>query len=74
VYGPRGRPDMALFLFTKAILEGRPIEAVNEGRMRRDFAYVDDVAQGVVKASDLVATPNAAWRGAQPAPGTSSAP
>jgi UDP-glucuronate 4-epimerase len=74
VYGPWGRPDMALFLFTKAILEGRPIDVFNEGRMRRDFTYVDDIAQGVVKTSDLVATPNAAWRGAEPDPGTSSAP
>ena len=52
VYGPWGRPDMALFLFTKAILEGRPIDVFNHGRMRRDFTYIDDIVEGVVRVSD----------------------
>ncbi len=74
VYGPWGRPDMALFLFTKAILEGRPIDVFNEGRMQRDFTYVDDIAEGVVRASDRIATGNPAWSGDAPDPGTSRAP
>jgi UDP-glucuronate 4-epimerase len=74
VYGPWGRPDMALFLFTKAILEGRPIDVFNEGRMRRDFTYVDDIVEGVVRTLDRVATRNDAWSGAEPDPGTSAAP
>jgi UDP-glucuronate 4-epimerase len=74
VYGPWGRPDMALFLFTKAILEGRPIQVFNEGRMRRDFTYVDDVVEGVVRVADCSATPSADWRGDAPDPSTSSAP
>ncbi|MCU0627215.1 MAG: NAD-dependent epimerase [Gemmatimonadaceae bacterium] len=74
VYGPWGRPDMALFLFTRAILEGRPIDVFNEGRMRRDFTYIDDIALGVVKASDTVATPAGRWDSADPDPGTSAAP
>lgn len=74
VYGPWGRPDMALFLFTKAILEGRPIDVFNHGRMRRDFTYIDDIVEGVVRVMDRVAEPNPAWSGASPDPGTSSAP
>jgi UDP-glucuronate 4-epimerase len=58
VYGPWGRPDMALFLFTKAILEGRPIDVFNHGQMRRDFTYVDDVVEGIARVVDRVATPN----------------
>jgi len=74
VYGPWGRPDMALFIFTKAILEGRPIQVFNEGRMRRDFTYIDDVVAGVVRASERIAAPNLQWDGAHPDPGTSKAP
>src|SRR5690606_8204053 len=74
VYGPWGRPDMALFLFTKAILEGRPIEVFNHGRMRRDFTYVDDIVQGVIRASDRPARADDAWSGADPDPAASSAP
>jgi UDP-glucuronate 4-epimerase len=74
VYGPWGRPDMALFLFTKAILEGRPIDVFNYGKHRRDFTYVDDIVGGVVAAVDHVATGNAAWDSDRPDPGTSKAP
>jgi UDP-glucuronate 4-epimerase len=74
VYGPYGRPDMALFLFTKAILAGRPIDVFNYGHHRRDFTYVDDIANGVVAALDHVATPNPEWSGDTPDPGTSQAP
>jgi len=74
VYGPWGRPDMALFLFTKAILEGRPIDVFNNGQMKRDFTYVDDIVEGVVRVTDRVATSNPAWSGANPDPGTSKAP
>jgi UDP-glucuronate 4-epimerase len=74
VYGPFGRPDMALFLFTRNILAGKPIDVFNYGRHRRDFTYVDDIAEGVVRASDRVATPDPEWSGADPDPATSSAP
>jgi len=74
VYGPWGRPDMAMFLFAKAILSGQPIDVFNNGLMRRDFTYIDDIAEGVVRTSDRVASPNAAWDGADPDPGTSAAP
>ncbi len=74
VYGPWGRPDMALFLFTKAILEGKPIEVFNHGRMQRDFTYIDDVVEGVVRTLDHPAAPNPTWSGDRPDPGTSSAP
>ncbi|HEX5420916.1 MAG TPA: NAD-dependent epimerase [Gammaproteobacteria bacterium] len=74
VYGPFGRPDMALFLFTKAILAGKPIDVFNYGHHRRDFTYVEDIAGGVVAALDHVATPNERWSGDAPDPGTSSAP
>jgi UDP-glucuronate 4-epimerase len=74
VYGPWGRPDMALFLFTRAILEGKPIEVFNNGHHQRDFTYVEDIAEGVVRATDYIATANAAWDGAAPDPATSRAP
>jgi UDP-glucuronate 4-epimerase len=74
VYGPWGRPDMALFLFTKAILEGRPIDVFNHGRMQRDFTYIDDVVEGVVRVLDRVASPDAAYDAAVPNSATSHAP
>jgi len=74
VYGPWGRPDMAMFLFTKAILEGRPIDVFNYGDMQRDFTYIDDIVEGVVHTADHVATANPQWSGADPDPGTSNAP
>jgi UDP-glucuronate 4-epimerase len=74
VYGPWGRPDMALFLFTKAILAGKPIDVFNYGKMRRDFTYIDDIIEGVVRTLDRTAEPDPAWDGARPDPGTSSAP
>jgi UDP-glucuronate 4-epimerase len=74
VYGPWGRPDMALFLFTRAILEGRPIDLFNGGDMRRDFTYVDDIVEGVVRVLDRVAAPNPDWDPAAPDTGTSDAP
>jgi UDP-glucuronate 4-epimerase len=74
VYGPWGRPDMALFIFTKAILEGRPIDVFNHGRMTRDFTYIDDIVEGVIRTLDRPATPDPLWSGEQPDPGTSSAP
>ena len=74
VYGPWGRPDMAMFLFTKAILDGRPIDVFDHGRMSRDFTYIDDIVSGVVKVIDNVATPNPAWSGDEPDPATSAAP
>lgn len=74
VYGPYGRPDMALFQFTKNILEGKPIDVFNYGNHRRDFTYVDDIAQGVVRAMDRIATPDVSWDSANPDPARSSAP
>jgi UDP-glucuronate 4-epimerase len=74
VYGPWGRPDMALFSFTKAILEGRPIPLYNHGRMRRDFTYIDDIVAGIVALLDRVPGPDPDWSGERPDPGTSSAP
>jgi UDP-glucuronate 4-epimerase len=74
VYGPWGRPDMALFLFTKAILEGRPIDVFNHGHMQRDFTYVDDIVEGVVRVTDRTATPDAAYVSDTPDPGTSNVP
>jgi UDP-glucuronate 4-epimerase len=74
VYGPWGRPDMALYLFTKAILEGRPINVFNEGRMRRDFTYIDDIVEGVVRVTERTPQPNPEWRGDAPDPSTSPAP
>ena len=74
VYGPWGRPDMALYLFTKAIFEDRPIDVFNHGNMRRDFTYIDDITEAVIRVADRAAEPNAAWDGAAPDPGTSKAP
>jgi UDP-glucuronate 4-epimerase len=74
VYGPWGRPDMAMFLFTKAMLEGRPIQVFNHGRMQRDFTYVDDIVEGVRRVMDRVPVPDPAWSGDAPDPGTSAAP
>jgi UDP-glucuronate 4-epimerase len=74
VYGPWGRPDMALFLFTQAILEGRQIDVFNHGNMQRDFTYVDDVVEGVLRVLDHVATPSADLDPLRPNPATSSAP
>ncbi|MCG6553863.1 MAG: NAD-dependent epimerase [Candidatus Magnetominusculus sp. LBB02] len=74
VYGPWGRPDMALFLFIKAILEDRPIEVFNHGDMRRDFTYIDDIVEGVVRLIERIPTPNPAWNGNSPDPSSSYAP
>ncbi|WIT10062.1 NAD-dependent epimerase [Paucibacter sediminis] len=74
VYGPWGRPDMALFLFTKAILEGRPINVFNHGKMVRDFTYIDDIAEGVVRVLDRVATPDADYDSDKSDPARSNAP
>jgi UDP-glucuronate 4-epimerase len=74
VYGPWGRPDMALFLFTKAILEGRPIDVFNHGKMRRDFTFVADIVEGVVRVLEQAPQGNPAWSGEAPDPGTSYAP
>lgn len=74
VYGPHGRPDMALFMFTKSIIEGKPIDVFNYGNHRRDFTYVDDIVEGVVRAMDHTAEPNPDWDSAQPDPGTSRVP
>lgn len=74
VYGPWGRPDMALFLFTKAIIEGKPIDVFNNGKMRRDFTYIDDIVEGLVRVIRNPAKPNPDWTGKDPDPGTSSAP
>jgi UDP-glucuronate 4-epimerase len=73
VYGPWGRPDMAMFLFAKAILSGQPIDVFNHGRMRRDFTYIDDIIEGVVRVLDNTATPGQ-WSGDHPDPATSFAP
>ena len=74
VYGPWGRPDMALFKFTKAILAGNSIQVFNFGKHRRDFTYVDDIVNGVIRVVDKPATPNLLWDGDLPDPGTSKAP
>lgn len=74
VYGPWGRPDMALFLFTRAILENRPIDVFNYGRMQRDFTYIDDIVEGVARVINRVPAPNPAWSGDSPDPSTSYAP
>jgi UDP-glucuronate 4-epimerase len=74
VYGPWGRPDMAMFLFTKAILAGKPIDVFNHGRMRRDFTYIDDIVEGVIRTSDHTAEPNPSWNSDRPDPATSKAP
>jgi UDP-glucuronate 4-epimerase len=74
VYGPWGRPDMSLFMFTKNILEGKPIDVFNFGNHRRDFTYVDDIIEGVIRSLDHVAQPNPGWNSDAPDPGTSRAP
>jgi UDP-glucuronate 4-epimerase len=74
VYGPYGRPDMALFMFTKNIIEGKPIDVFNYGNHRRDFTYVEDIVEGVIRTMDHTATPNEDWDPASPDPGTSMAP
>ena len=74
VYGPWGRPDMALFLFTKNILAGLPIDVFNDGHHQRDFTYVDDIVKGVAAAVDHMAAPDLSWNSDHPNPSTSSAP
>ena len=74
VYGPWGRPDMALFLFTRAILEDKPIKVFNHGKMQRDFTYIDDIIEGVVRVMGRLPQPNPQWSGDAPDPGTSYAP
>ncbi|MBS3953734.1 MAG: NAD-dependent epimerase [Methylomicrobium sp.] len=74
VYGPWGRPDMALFLFTKAILAGEKIKVFNYGKHRRDFTYIDDIVEGVIRTLDHPAQPNPEWSGKSPDPGTSRSP
>ncbi|MDR7130142.1 UDP-glucuronate 4-epimerase [Algoriphagus sp. 4150] len=74
VYGPWGRPDMALFLFTDAILKDEPIQVFNYGKMKRDFTYIDDIVKGVIKVADRPASPNAEFDGLNPDPGSSKAP
>jgi UDP-glucuronate 4-epimerase len=74
VYGPYGRPDMALFIFTKAILEGKPIDVYNHGKMKRDFTYVDDIVEGIVRLIPNVPQSNASWNGNTPDAATSFAP
>lgn len=74
VYGPWGRPDMALFLFTKAILEGQPIDVFNYGKMQRDFTYIDDIIEGVVRIIDKIPLPDPNWSGDKPDSATSYAP
>ena len=74
VYGPWGRPDMAPFIFTKKILAGEPIDVFNHGHHKRDFTYIDDIVEGVVRTLDQIAQPNNDWSGQAPDPGTSKAP
>lgn len=74
VYGPWGRPDMAMWLFTKAILAGESIDVFNNGQMRRDFTYIDDICQGIIRVADRIPAGNPDWSGAQPDPATSRAP
>jgi len=74
VYGPWGRPDMALFLFTKAILSGKTIDVYNFGKMRRDFTYIDDIVEGVLRVTENIPAPNPEWTGDAPDPATSAAP
>jgi UDP-glucuronate 4-epimerase len=73
VYGPWGRPDMALFLFTQAILQNKPIQVFNHGKMQRDFTYIDDIIEGVIRVMGRLPEPNPTWRGDDPDPGTSYA-
>jgi UDP-glucuronate 4-epimerase len=74
VYGPYGRPDMALFLFTKAIIEGKPIDVYNNGKMRRDFTYIDDIVESISRLIPKIPQPNEEWNGLKPDPATSFAP
>jgi UDP-glucuronate 4-epimerase len=74
VYGPWGRPDMALFLFTKAILAGKPIDVFNNGQMKRDFTFIDDIIEGVVRVTDRIPTGNPDWSSDHPDPGSSRSP
>ena len=74
VYGPWGRPDMALFLFTRAILAGEPIKVFNNGNMQRDFTYIDDIVEGIIRVTDQPAAANTGWDATSPDPGTSTAP
>jgi UDP-glucuronate 4-epimerase len=74
VYGPWGRPDMVLFLFTKAILNGKPIDVFNYGRMQRDFTYIDDIIEGVARVMDRIPEPNPQWDGDSPDPASGSGP
>ncbi len=74
VYGPWGRPDMALFMFTKNIIEGKPIDVFNHGKHKRDFTYIDDIVEGVIRTLDSVASPNENWSGDDPDTATSKAP
>lgn len=74
VYGPYGRPDMALFIFTKAILEGKPIDIYNYGKMKRDFTYVDDIVEGITRLMPTIPIPNENWTGLNPDPASSFAP
>lgn len=74
VYGPWGRPDMALFIFAKAITEGKPIDVFNNGNMQRDFTYVDDIVEGIIRVIDNPANKDDKWSGQKPNPGTSVAP
>jgi UDP-glucuronate 4-epimerase len=74
VYGPWGRPDMALFLFTKSILEGRPIDVFNHGKMRRDFTYIDDIVEGILRTCDRIAEPDPDWTSDNPDSASSNAP
>ncbi len=74
VYGPWGRPDMALFIFTKAILAGEPIDVFNFGKMRRDFTYIDDIVEGILRVTENIPVPNPDWTGDEPDPATSAAP
>lgn len=74
VYGPWGRPDMAMFLFTKAILEGKPIDVYNNGDLQRDFTYIDDIVEGVARVAARIPSANPAWNGNTPDPATSKAP
>ncbi|MBI5449785.1 MAG: NAD-dependent epimerase [Gammaproteobacteria bacterium] len=74
VYGPWGRPDMALFMFTRAILAGQPIDVFNHGQCQRDFTYIDDIVEGIIRTLDSVPAPNPHWHGGKPDPATSNAP
>ena len=74
MYGPWGRPDMALFLFTKNIIAGKPIDVFNYGNHRRDFTYIDDIVEGVIRTLDRVPEPNPDWSGEDPDSASSAAP